>query len=575
MTSRGAALGGLLGSAPGLVFGAWAVVQNPWFLDRPWLFLGLAVALPAAALAALGALLDRRPAGRAQLLWLAPLHAALLLLFWPRPGPDPVKLLVVGVDGATFDVIDPMVAAGALPAFAALQGAGDRTVLRSMEPMFSPLLWTTMATGKPPEQHGVRGFFTRSTDCRVPRLWDIAEDAGLRVGVYKWLVTYPPREVPGFMVPGWLAPSPETAPSTLSFVKELELANRLERRQVAARRGTVALALAGIPHGLRFGTLWAAFRWKLTERLERPGTDDRQVAMQRIRGQIDRDVFVHAVHAHQPDLATFTYYATDGLAHRFWDAHAPGPDTPPARVAAYGEAVRDAYRQADAILGELMARVGPDTTVVVLSDHGFRAFRPGVDAAPLVPLTERLQARLGAQLGRVQVARLGQKLTVTAEEASTDALIEALAALVDGDGAPAYAWEPVPGAADTLGVELVVSARDAAALGAGTVGGEPLADYARLGEPTPGEHDGAGIFIAAGPGIEAGALPREAALLDVAPTLQALLGVAPAQDLTGRVLLGDPRRGPESRDGLAERFRVEGGVEGVDVEALRALGYLE
>ena len=69
-------------------------------------------------------------------------------------------------------------------------------------------------------------------------------------------------------------------------------------------------------------------------------------------------------------------------------------------------------------------------------------------------------------------------------------------------------------------------------------------------------------------------------LLDVAPTVQALLGIHPALDLPGVVALGQDRlpkgvAAPASRDELAERFRPKGGTEGVDEAALRALGYVE
>ena len=118
--------------------------------------------------------------------------------------PIATRLLVVGVDGATFDRIDEM----DLPAFSRLAAEGSRGTLSSMEPMFSPLLWTTIASGKPPRDHGIHGFDVHADDALVPRFWDIAESQGLRIGVYKWLVTYPPREVDGFVVPAWLAPSP-------------------------------------------------------------------------------------------------------------------------------------------------------------------------------------------------------------------------------------------------------------------------------------------------------------------------------------------------------------------------------
>ncbi|MBK7758637.1 MAG: alkaline phosphatase family protein [Deltaproteobacteria bacterium] len=253
----------------------------------------------------------------------------------------------------------------------------------------------------------------------------------------------------------------------------------MRRKKVAGTRSTTALVLAGIPQGLRLSTLWDAVRWSVRERVERPDDDARFEAMQLLRGRIDRDVFVHAMHKHQPDLATFTYYATDGLAHRFWTYHQPDAFTgiDPKKQALYGETVRDAYRQADQLLGELQARVSPETTVVVVSDHGFRAFDPALDQLGFQPLTERLRARLIEQGLPVDVSRLGIKLNVGLTDGAADRLPElraALEALVDETGAPVFRVEPVPGAPNALGLTLTDERVTEARIQGGTVGGRAL-----------------------------------------------------------------------------------------------------
>ena len=555
---RGLLLGAVLGSLPALLFSAWAAAGNPWFLDRPGLWLGLFVLPPSLLLGGLGALLDRGPAGRWKATALLPL-ALLLLSLRPSPGPVDVRVLVVGVDGATFDLVDRL----DLPALQGMSEDGTRAVLRSMEPMFSPLLWTTMGSGKPPEEHGVRGFRVQAQDAKVPRIWDVVEAEGHSVGVYKWLVSWPPRELDGFIVPAWLAPSPETWPMELSFVKELELAHRLKRKQVAAQRSSAELALAGIPRGLRLSTLVEVARWKWRERTERPQDEERFVALNLLRGRIDRDVFVWCLHRFEPELATFTYYGTDALGHRFW--HLLGEDEDP---------LRRAYEQADGILAELLDEVGPETTVLVVSDHGFKALE--TDKLFISPLTERLRERAEASLGPTQVARLGIKLTITVEQASIEELESFLAGLVTEDEQPFYLWERVPGSPDSLGLTLADEQLSPGDLEGGVVGGEAMSGYASLTDRSfSGDHDPRGVLLAKGPGIGAGVTLEDAQLLDIAPTVQALMGVSPAQDLPGRVLFGSQERGPPSRDQLVERLYPDPGSRQVDEDALRALGYLE
>ena len=71
------------------------------------------------------------------------------------------KVALIGLDGADWELIDPLIARGRLPHLARLKAGGAWGPLRSMDPMLSPLLWTTVATGKPPEQHGIIDFLVR------------------------------------------------------------------------------------------------------------------------------------------------------------------------------------------------------------------------------------------------------------------------------------------------------------------------------------------------------------------------------------------------------------------------------
>ncbi|MCP4806597.1 MAG: hypothetical protein GY913_29445 [Proteobacteria bacterium] len=544
--------GAFLGALPGLLFGAWAVWHNPWFLDEPTLFLVVAIGFPAGLGGALGLLrpTEGRPVGAVFVLL-----GVLALFFRPVPEVESPDVLVIGIDGATWTVIDDL----ELPHLQGVRERGASGTLTSMEPMFSPLLWTTMASGRIPAEHGIHGFHVHADDADVPRFWDVAEAEGRSIGIYKWLVTYPPREVDGFIVPAWLAPSPETFPAELSFVKELELANRMKRKQVETRRPGWQLALTGIPQGLRMSTLTEVLRWKIRER-DRPDDDERFIALNLLRGKLDRDVFVHALYTHEPELATFTYYATDGLGHRFWD-----------RLGSEDDPLSTAYRQADGIVGELLSYTDEDTTVLIVSDHGFQAL--DADKLFVAPKTERLMERLGERLGRVQVSRLGIKLTVTAEEASLEALEDELA-LLTVDGVPLYAWTPIPDSPATLGLTLTNEQVTAEELAGSTDDGEPLADYASLSDRSyTGDHHPDGVVLALGPDVTPGRL--DGGLLDVAPTVHTALGIAPAEDLPGRSLFGEAGTGPVSRDALVHDLVWGEGAAGVDEDALRALGYME
>ncbi len=478
-------------------------------------------------------------------------------------GPAPARVVIFGVDGATFDVID----ANDLPEFARLGADGTRAELTSMEPMFSPVLWTTMASGRTADEHGIRGFHVHADDCKVARWWDIAEDAHLKVGLYKWLVDYPPRtfRYGGFWVPSWLAPSTEAWPASLSVVKEVELSHRLRRKQVVAVDSAPVQAARLALVGVRLSTLVRAVRWSIAERYEHPDDVRRNAEMQALRGWIDRDVFIQQLYDKAPAVASLTYYATDGLAHLYWDRYENG-----------GEELRAAYRQADTILGDIRAAMGPDARLLVVSDHGFRGMDGTGQAGQFAPLTARLSARLAESAGPVDVTRLGHKLVVAAPTVEARAqLLLSLDQLRDGLGAPFFLVSDIPDSALSIGLTLADENMSGARLSTGTVGGEPLTEYVELTTTYTGTHDARGIFYALGPGVTHGGRLDPVPLLAVAPTILAALDLPAAVNMPGEAVIFAEKPRVGGYDALLHDLQWIRGQEGANEEMLKVLGYTE
>lgn len=579
---RGAAVGFGAGGLPGLVAVlAIRVLYNARFIDDVASLYLCACVVPGLIGAAVGAAIGRGPRWGAALipvpvfaLWLARAGA-------PAPIPG-LKLLVIGVDGATWEQVEPI--AAQLPEFERLRAEGASGTMLASGPLFSPLLWTALATGRSREDNGISGFHTHSTYDRVPTFWDIAESRGERIGIYKWLVTWPPRKVRdgGFIVPGWLAPTPETEPADLSFVKEIELSHRLSRQGRDARRSTVALGWDAVKHGLRWTTLRDAGLWTASERLLRPSENDRFLALNLLRVRIDRDVFVAQADARGPTVATFTDYATDALGHRFWRYHEPTAfgDVPPADVARYGEAVRDAYRQADALIGELRGLVPPTGRVVVISDHGFHAL-PGGAGVRIAPRTDAIERHLGAAIGPIEVARIGARVPVVlagpdpdAQRAAADAFLATVTRA--DDGSRLFRWAQDPDDPHVLVLDLLQTSVPAAALDV-DVAGEPLSAWVRALPDQSGDHTRWGLFAAVGPGVRAGA-HVDVGVYDVAPILLAALGLPRDPAMAGAVPDGvwpDPGVGPSwqpVRDALVFP-KVDDAA--ADNELLEQLGYVD
>ena len=151
------------------------------------------------------------------------------------PGESPPRVLVFGISGATWQMIDPLIRQGRLPTLASLISRGCRATLRPASPAgdkhFRPqIAWPTIATGVSPDKHGITRFFHTADDYLAPTLWDRFDQAGRRVGLFGWPIAWPVKAVDGFLIPGYEGRDPATFPPHYSSIRQLD------RRQRAARQ---------------------------------------------------------------------------------------------------------------------------------------------------------------------------------------------------------------------------------------------------------------------------------------------------------------------------------------------------
>lgn len=127
------------------------------------------------------------------------------------------KVLIIGLDGATFDVLTPLMHAGRMPNLKRLVDSGTAGILDSTKPPITPAAWTTFMTGKGPGRHGIVDFekydvrtnqltFNSTYEIREKTIWEILSEKGFRVGSINVPMTYPPRKVNGFMISGFETP---------------------------------------------------------------------------------------------------------------------------------------------------------------------------------------------------------------------------------------------------------------------------------------------------------------------------------------------------------------------------------
>lgn len=292
------------------------------------------------------------------------------------------KVAVIGWDAATWTVIDPMLARGELPNLRRLLDRGSRGVLRADPPILSPVVWTTIATGFPPSEHGILNFqmpdpnggppvLAATFHRRRAPLWRMVSADKHTVGIVGWWTTWPAEPVRGYMVSDHLAynrwtswlPQADAKASYLTFPPSLTEALR---------------PYAVLPADVGPDTILPIVPFNRTEVSEMMAADRPVIfhgpSVVRYGYSTDASNAAFAKHlletVPQPDLFATVFILTDVAGHVFWHQYEPdsvpgaGGDTHLAR------AIPNIYHQVDAWTGELLDRLDPDTTVIVVSDHG-------------------------------------------------------------------------------------------------------------------------------------------------------------------------------------------------------------
>jgi predicted AlkP superfamily phosphohydrolase/phosphomutase len=496
------------------------------------------------------------------------------------------RVLVIGLDGATLDLIRPWAAQGKLPAFRRLLAEGVSGDLESTIPPVTSPAWPTFMTGKNPGRHSVfdyirehQGQFDLVNGASIDgaTIWEILSARGRRVGVMNVPVTYPPRPLNGFVITGLLSPRGAEVTHPRGFLRqyEKELGPYRIVPDVQYKEGNEDAFIADIDN--------------LIEQRAR-------YALRLMQDQPWDFMMVH-------------FLALDLLQHALWrhmDPSHPGHD--PQSAARYGDAILHGYQKIDQTVGQLLEQAGDDTTVVLMSDHGFGPLHGMVNLNVLLlqagllylkrdPVTQLKYVlfRLGLTPSAVYawLARLGlQNITVRVSKRARNKVMDRFLSFADVDWSRTVAYSI--GHVGQVYINLngrqprgivrpeeyeAVRQRVVEVLGTlkNPTTGEPLMsqiltreqvcegpycehgpdlhlvmdDYRYIACPLfatnnrivtnqirgdSGCHRSNGIFLARGPVLKRGALIRGAGIVDLAPTILHLMGEAVSDDMDGQVL---------------------------------------
>jgi Flp pilus assembly protein TadD len=292
------------------------------------------------------------------------------------------RVLLLGIDAADWTIVDRLRARGELPVLDGLIRRGTSGPLRSIEPLLSPLIWTTIATGVGPEVHGILDFLVTDPSTgrqvpatsrlrRAPAFWNLAGELGKTSGIVGWLATWPAEPIEGFVVSdrfqylAYAGNAPEAADGSVVHPPDL-LDGRPDPVVPAASfdDATIRRYLNVTPAEI------AAARRAGFEKGNRLNNFLHTLAAAETYAALGLDLY----RTERPDIAAVYFEFLDAVKHLCMPFEPPArPGIDPADVARYGGAVAAAYRRQDAILGDFVAAADDSTVIVVVSDHGFRS----------------------------------------------------------------------------------------------------------------------------------------------------------------------------------------------------------
>ena len=291
------------------------------------------------------------------------------------------RVLLIGWDAADWNIIHPLIEEDKMPVFKKFVEFGVSGKIATLQPILSPMLWTSIATGKRADKHDILGFVepapdgsgirpVTSTSRKCKAIWNILSQCGMRSVVINWFASHPAEPINGAILTNRfvhvIGPDGKPHPLDRASVHPADLYELAESFRVHPLELSLKQLVPFFPDA------------KPTDK-----TDPRvgMVASLLANCATIQNAATHFAVEQDWDLLAIYLDAIDHAGHVFMEYRPPAmPHVSAEDAAIYGQVVTAIYRFHDMMLGRLLDLVGPETTVIVLSDHGFHHdhLRPNV-----------------------------------------------------------------------------------------------------------------------------------------------------------------------------------------------------
>ncbi|MBU2929196.1 alkaline phosphatase family protein [Winogradskyella psychrotolerans] len=305
------------------------------------------------------------------------------------------KVLLIGWDAADWKIIGPLMAKGRMPALKKLIDRGVYGNMSTMNPPYSPMLWSTVATGKTPDKHGVLGFIEVSPDRKGIRpvtvnsrksraLWNIFHNQGLKSNVVGWWPSFPAEPINGVVVSDKFQkvnkdPS-KKSPIVKGTIHPWDLVKDIHDLRLFPHEVTEAHILPFIPRAAEID-------------------QDKEQSLFSFAKMLAENTSVHAAATNlmrttEWDFMAVYYDLIDHFCHAFMKYHPPKLNhIAQNKFEIYKDTIHGAYMYQDMMLERMVDLAGEDTTIVVMSDHGYESGNKRILKMPKYPAAPALEHR--------------------------------------------------------------------------------------------------------------------------------------------------------------------------------------
>lgn len=303
------------------------------------------------------------------------------------------KVLVIGWDAADWKIIHPLLDAGLMPTLERLINKGAMGNLATLDPPLSPVLWTSIATGKTADKHGILNFIepdSTTSDLRpvsvtsrkVKAIWNILTQKGFKTHLVGWWPSHPAEPINGVCVSNffqkqtkktndpWLTPKGSVHPPELTDV--------LGEYRIELSEITSAMLLPFVPNAAKVD-------------------QEKDKSLQAIAYNIAEASTIHAASTwilenKDWDFMGIYFDTIDHFCHGFMKYHPPRMEgIPESYFELYKDVINSAYRFQDMMLERTLQLAGEDATVILLSDHGFHSDHLRPKKLPEEPIAPALE----------------------------------------------------------------------------------------------------------------------------------------------------------------------------------------